>query len=117
MQDYRNLEGQFDRVAFVGMIEHVGYKNYPVYMRAVQRILKGDGLFHLHGIGSNQSVKRTDPWIDWYVFPNGMMPSMQQLAGAAENLFIMEDWHNFGADYDRTLMEWRRRFRQAWPES
>lgn len=115
LQDYRDLNGSFDRVVSVGMIEHVGYKNYPIYLQAVQRVLKDDGLFLLHGIGSPISVTRTDPWIDRYIFPNGMMPSLQQLGAAAEGLFVLEDWHNFGTDYDRTLMEWRRRFKQAWP--
>lgn len=115
LQDYRSMTGNFDRVVSVGMIEHVGYKNYPLFMQAVYRVLKDDGLFLLHGIGSNISVKRTDPWIDRYIFPNGMMPSMQQIAAAAEGRFVMEDWHNFGAYYDQTLMEWRRRFKLAWP--
>ncbi len=115
LQDYRSLSGQFDRVVSVGMIEHVGYKNYGVYMKTVNRVLKDDGLFLLHGIGSDISVNRTDPWINKYIFPNGMMPSMRQIAGAAEGLFVQEDWHSFGTDYDRTLMEWRKLFKQSWP--
>lgn len=115
LQDYRSLTGQFDRVVSVGMIEHVGYKNYPAYMQAVSRVLKDKGLFLLHGIGSNTSSRRTDPWIDRYIFPNGMMPSMKQITGAAEGLLVMEDWHSFGAYYDQTLLEWRRRFKLAWP--
>lgn len=115
VQDYRTLSGQFDRVVSVGMIEHVGYKNYHSYMETVDQVLKDDGLFLLHCIGSNTSVNHTDPWIDKYIFKNGMMPSMQQIAGAVENLFVMEDWHNFGSYYDQTLMEWHRRFKQAWP--
>jgi len=115
LQDYRSITGRFDRVVSVGMIEHVGYKNYPVYMNTVHRVLKDDGLFLLHGIGSNISVTRTDPWIDRYIFPNGMVPSMQQLTRATEGLFLMEDWHSFGNYYDQTLMEWRKRFKQAWP--
>lgn len=115
VQDYRHLTGRFDRVVSVGMVEHVGYKNYPLYMQAVHRVLKNNGLFLLHGIGSNISVKHTDPWINRYIFPNGMIPSMHQITGAAEGRFVMEDWHNFGAYYDQTLMEWRKRFKQAWP--
>ncbi|MCC8426416.1 cyclopropane fatty acyl phospholipid synthase [Mucilaginibacter sp. UR6-11] len=115
LQDYRNLTGQFDRVVSVGMMEHVGYKNYRRYMQVVHQALKADGLFLLHCIGSDTSVNRTDPWINRYIFPNGMMPSLRQIAAAAEGLWVMEDWHNFGTDYDLTLMEWRRRFNAAWP--
>ncbi|GAB2981419.1 cyclopropane fatty acyl phospholipid synthase [Mucilaginibacter puniceus] len=115
LQDYRTLNGQFDRVVSVGMIEHVGYKNYTIYMQTVNRVLKDDGLFLLHGIGSDISVNRTDPWINKYIFPNGMMPSIRQIAGAAEGLFVQEDWHSFGTYYDKTLMEWRKQFKQSWP--
>ncbi len=115
LQDYRYVTGQFDRVVSVGMIEHVGYKNYSLYMKLVNKLLKNDGLFLLHNIGSNISVNHTDPWIDRYIFRNGMMPSMQQIVAAAEGLFVMEDWHSFGTYYDLTLMEWLKRFKLAWP--
>ncbi|WGQ09852.1 cyclopropane fatty acyl phospholipid synthase [Pedobacter gandavensis] len=115
LQDYRDLTGRYDRVVSVGMVEHVGYKNYSLYMQTVDRVLKNDGIFLLHGIGSNTSMKHTDPWIDRYIFPNGMMPSMQQITKAAEGHFVMEDWHSFGNDYEQTLREWRKRFKQAWP--
>lgn len=84
-------------------------------MRAVHRVLSKDGLFLLHCIGSDVSVQRTDPWINRYIFPNGMMPSMKQIAGAAEHLLTMEDWHSFGTYDDQTLIEWRRRLYKAWP--
>jgi len=72
--------------------------------------------FLLHCIGSNTSVYSTDPWINTYIFPNGMMPSIQQIGEAAAHELIMEDWHSFGSFYDTTLMEWLRRFKLAWPE-
>jgi cyclopropane-fatty-acyl-phospholipid synthase len=114
MQDYRSLGEQFDRIFSIGMFEHVGVKNYPAYMQVVRRCLKDDGLFLLHTIGGNLSVHDTDPWIAKYIFPNGMLPSIQQIAAASENLFVMEDWHNFSVHYDKTLQAWRHNFESSW---
>jgi cyclopropane-fatty-acyl-phospholipid synthase len=116
LMDYRELEGQYDRVISIGMFEHVGYKNYRAYYQKARSLLKPDGLFLLHSIGNNTSTTHGDPWMEKYIFPNGMLPSMKQMAAAGEGLFVMEDWHNFGADYDRTLMAWWARFDAAWPQ-
>ena len=110
LKDYRELNGQYDCIVSVGMFEHVGYKNYKKYMEVVHRCLKEDGLFLLHTIGRNNSVHATDPWINKYIFPNGMTPSVQQISTASEGLFVVEDWHNFGQDYDATLMSWNKNF-------
>jgi cyclopropane-fatty-acyl-phospholipid synthase len=114
LQDYRDVNESFDRIVSVGMIEHVGYKNYRTYMETVDRCLKNDGLFLLHTIGGNRSVRSVDPWINKYIFPNGMLPSIKQLAASIEGLFVMEDWHNFSADYDKTLMAWHHNFEKNW---
>lgn len=114
LQDYRSLSGRFDRVISIGMIEHVGYKNYRTYMEVVERVLTPDGLFLLQTIGSNRSGLNGDPWMDKYIFPDGMLPSPVYLTRAAEGLFVLEDWHNFGPDYDKTLMAWRSNFDRAW---
>ena len=116
MQDYRTLQGSFDRIVSIGMFEHVGYKNYRTYFKKVAELLKDDGLFLLHTIGGNTPAERTDPWIDRYIFPNGMIPSAQQICTAFEGYFILGDWHNFGLDYDKTLMAWHNNFEHAWPE-
>jgi cyclopropane-fatty-acyl-phospholipid synthase len=116
LQDYRTLEGRFDRVLSIGMFEHVGYKNYATFMRVVRDRLADDGLFLLHTIGSNRSVRRTDPWTERYIFPNSMLPSARQLSAAAEGTFVLEDWHGIGQDYDRTLLAWHRNFQRHWPE-
>jgi len=116
LEDYRDLSGQFDRIVSIGMFEHVGPKNYRTYFRKVAELLKEDGLFLLHTIGGNLPSSKTDPWIDRYIFPNGVIPSSQQIAQAYEGLFILEDWHNFGPDYDRTLMAWQANFDYHWPE-
>ncbi|MDY0044740.1 MAG: cyclopropane fatty acyl phospholipid synthase, partial [Syntrophales bacterium] len=102
LQDYRDIEGIFDRIVSVGMVEHVGVKNYPIYFKIAREHLKEDGIFLLHTIGSNKSQVNTDPWIERYIFPNSMLPSGKQLLEASEEYFVMEDWHNFGAYYDRT---------------
>lgn len=115
LQDYRDVQGQFDHIVSLGMFEHVGYKNYQTYIKMVHEHLKDGGLFLLHTIGSSKSVKINDPWLDKYIFPNAMLPSIAQIGRAAEGLFVMEDWHNFGADYDKTLMAWLNNFKQNWP--
>jgi cyclopropane-fatty-acyl-phospholipid synthase len=116
LQDYRDVQGSFDRIVSVGMFEHVGPKNYGVYFAHLMRLLASDGVFLMHTIGSNVTTASTDPWIDRYIFPNGKIPSVREIAEALEGYFIVEDWHNFGPDYDRTLMAWWRNFERAWPE-
>ncbi|VEA63544.1 Cyclopropane-fatty-acyl-phospholipid synthase [Serratia plymuthica] len=115
LQDYRDLNRQFDRIVSVGMFEHVGPKNYDTYFSVAERNLKPDGLFLLHTIGANQTNLHVDAWIDKYIFPNGCLPSVRHIAEASEKRFVMEDWHNIGADYDRTLMAWYENFKRAWP--
>jgi cyclopropane-fatty-acyl-phospholipid synthase len=116
LQDYRDVDEKFDRIVSVGMIEHVGYKNYRTFMELTHRCLNDGGLFLLHTIGGIQSRTSVDPWINKYIFPNGMLPSIKQLGKAIEGLFVMEDWHSFGADYDKTLMVWYRNFEESWDE-
>jgi cyclopropane-fatty-acyl-phospholipid synthase len=116
LQDYRKLDEKFDRIASVGMFEHVGRKNFRTYMEVAHRCLDDDGLFLLHTIGKNLRRSVPDPWIDKYIFPNGDLPSIGQIGDAADELFVVEDLHNFGADYDRTLMEWHKNFVHAWPQ-
>jgi len=105
--DYREATGQFDKVAAIGLCEHVGYKNYRTLMEVAHRSLKEHGLFLLHTIGNNASVSTADPWFDKYIFPGGMLPSAAQLGAAMDGLLVLEDWHNFGPDYDKTLMGWQ----------
>jgi cyclopropane-fatty-acyl-phospholipid synthase len=116
LQDWREATGQFDRVVAIGLLEHVGYKNYSTFMRIVRRCLKDNGLTLLHTIGSTQSSTAVNAWTSKYIFPNAVIPSIAQLSRAMEGRFVVEDWHNFGADYDPTLMAWNERFEAAWPE-
>ncbi len=114
LQDYRDINEKFDHIVSLGMFEHVGCKNYRTFMKAVYNALKDDGLFLLHTIGGNRSVRETDPWIKKYIFPVGMIPFIKQIGESIEGLFVMEDWHNFGADYDKTLMAWYKNFEDSW---
>jgi cyclopropane-fatty-acyl-phospholipid synthase len=115
LQDYREVEGEYDAVISIGVMEHVGYKNYHTYMDVVDRCLKPDGVAFIHTIGGNASITTGEPWTDKYIFPNGMLPSITQLGKAMEGKFVMEDWHNFGPYYDNTLMAWHKNFNDAWP--
>ena len=114
LQDYREIQGVFDRVVSIGMFEHVGASQYRTYMRVVQRCLKDDGLFLLHTIGGNATSKAVDPWIAKYIFPNSLLPSARLITAAAEGLFVLEDWHSFGPHYDCTLMAWYHNFTRNW---
>jgi len=115
LQDYREVDGKYDAVISIGILEHVGYKNYRTYMETVNRCLKDDGIAFIHTIGGNISTTRANAWTEKYIFPNGMLPSIAQIGKAMEGLFVMEDWHNFGPDYDKTLMAWHQNFEKAWP--
>jgi len=114
--DYRSINGRFNKIVSVGMFEHVGSMNYKTFMKMVHRCLDDHGIFLLHTIGSNQTVYTGgDPWLNKYIFPNGILPSIDQIALATEGLFVMEDWHNLGPHYDKTLMAWNDNFQHAWP--
>ncbi len=115
LMDYRDIDESFDHIVSVGMFEHVGRHNYDEYMDVARRCLKPEGLFLLHTIGTGREGSTPDPWIGKYIFPNGELPAMQQVVDACEDRFVVEDVHNFGADYDRTLMAWHENFEATWP--
>lgn len=114
--DYRSLNGKFDVIVSVGMFEHVGLKNYHTYFKQAADLLDKRGLFLLHTIGGRKPVKMFDPWLHKYIFPNALLPAVSNLSSEAEKYFVMEDWHNFGPYYDRTLMAWWENFEKVWPE-
>jgi cyclopropane-fatty-acyl-phospholipid synthase len=113
-QDYRDLNEKFDRIASLGMFEHVGHVNYRHFFQVVRNCLTDDGLFLLHTIGNNATIHHPNEWVVKYIFPNGEIPSITQIGKAAEKIFVMEDWHNFGADYDKTLMAWYTNINRHW---
>ncbi len=110
----RRITGQYDKVVSVGMFEHVGAKNYRTFMNVVAKAMRDQGIFLLHTIGNNITKAYNDPWITAYIFPNSMLPSIRQIAKAVEGIFIIEDLHNLGPHYDKTLMAWNSRFQQSW---
>lgn len=111
---YNPSQTRFDKVVSVGLCEHIGHKNYRHFIELVRRNIKDEGLFLLHTIGKNDSTSYVNPWINKYIFPNGILPSIKLLGAAFENLFVLEDFHNFGADYDKTLMAWYDNFIANW---
>ena len=114
--DYRDLTGKFDRIISVGMMEHVGPKNLATFFAKCDDLLTADGLMLHHTISSNYSKLVTDPFFDKYIFPGGVLPSIGQIAAASEKKFIIEDVHNFGPDYDKTLLQWHKNINQKWAE-
>jgi cyclopropane-fatty-acyl-phospholipid synthase len=114
--DYRDVQGKFDRVVSVGMIEHVGPKNHRAMMKAIDRCLTDDGIALIHTIANNQSLRHGTPFVDKYIFPDAVAPSIAQLGRAMEGLFVIEDLHNFGPDYDPTLMAWWANFDRTYAE-
>jgi len=116
LKDYRDVNETFDRIVSVGMIEHVGRANYSEYFDIARRCLSDDGLFLLHTIGIAQDyIPQVEPWLNKYIFPNGMIPYHTQLINASYGKFVIEDWHNFGYSYYRTLVQWDKNFRKSWP--
>ena len=116
LADYRTVDERFDHVVSLGMFEHVGRKNHATFMRVARRCLADDGLFLLHTFGARRNT--ADPellWLGRYIFPGGAVPSMKQIGAAIDGEWVVEDVHNFGADYDPTLMAWFDNFDRAWP--
>ena len=94
-------------------MEHVEYKHDRTYMNRTNQLLKDGGIAFVQTIGSNTSRRICNPWASKYIFPNSVLPSIAQLGKAMEGFFVMEDWDNFGEDYDKTLMAWYKNFRKA----
>lgn len=114
VQDYRDVKEKFDRVLSLGMIEHIGPKNYRTYMENAARLLKSDGIAFIHTIGQNSAAYRCEPWFDKHIFPNSVTPALGSLAAAMEGLFVVEDCHNIGPHYDPTLMAWHENLSRGW---
>lgn len=115
-QDYRDVEGTYDRVVSIGMFEHVGPTNYRSFMEVVDDRMIDDGLCLLHTIGAKEPIKRPDAWIEKYIFPRGVLPTIAQIAKAMEGLLMVEDFHNIAIHYEKTLLAWYDNFEAAWPE-
>ena len=110
--DYRLHQGRYDRIYSLGMLEHVGNKNYRTYLEKVRQLLDSEGLFLLQSIGQNPGLPFNDPWIDKYIFPGSFIPSGIEIAKAMDGILIMEDWQNFGLHYVPTLEGWAENLRR-----
>lgn len=117
VQDYRQFNEKVDKIVSMGMFEHVGHKNFKTYFETARRAIKDEGLFMLHTIGSPDTNSTIDPWIEKYIFPGGVIPSIKQIGEAIEHQFVIIDLHNFGPDYDKTLVAWNENFQKNWPKS
>ena len=114
--DYRDVQGKFDRVVSIGMMEHVGPKNHRDMMKVINERLVDDGVALVHTIANNKSLRHGTPFIEKYIFPNAVAPSLSQLGRAIEGMFVLEDLHNIGPDYDPTLMAWWANFDRTYSE-
>lgn len=114
--DYRDLTGKFDRIISVGMMEHVGPKNLESFFDKCISLLVSDGMMLHHTIASNVTKQVTDPFFDRYIFPGGVLPSLAQISKAIEKKVVIEDVHNFGPDYDKTLLAWHANINLKWKE-
>ena len=113
--DYRTHCNQYDAIYSIGMFEHVGEKNYSTFFQCIKKNLKPKASFLLHTIGGTSTKRIKNTWISRYIFPNGELPSQQQITQSVEKKFIIDDWHNFGCYYDTTLMAWHKNFIKLYP--
>lgn len=117
LQDYRDVEGPFDRIVSVGMLEHVGLPNYRDYFAAVARLLADDGVAVIHAIGINRPSGRVQPWIGKYIFPGGYIPALSEVLPAIEAAGLwVTDVEILRLHYAETLRAWRERFAARRPE-
>ena len=116
--DYRHVpEHQtYQRIVSVGMIEHVGPKNYEEYFQKIKKLLAPDGIALIHGIGTYGKESDTSRFITKYIFPGGYIPRFKQLTNVISKYFVVQDWHNFGKHYAKTLIAWHRNINAKWHE-
>jgi cyclopropane-fatty-acyl-phospholipid synthase len=110
-QDYRDVDGTFDRIVSVGMFEHVGVPNYQAYFDSIARLLNDDGVAVLHAIGQNHVSVTNQPWIGKYIFPGGYTPALSEILPAIERAGLwVTDIEILRLHYAETLKAWRERF-------
>ncbi len=115
LMDYRDLqksEMKFDRVVSVGMVEHVGRENYPLFVNCVKNVLKDGGIFLLHFISALKEYPG-DAWIKKYIFPGGVVPSLREMISTfSDNNFHILDVENLRSHYNKTLLCWSKNYRE-----
>lgn len=116
LEDYRNIQGQFDKIVSIEMLEAVGHEYLGTFFRCCDRLLKPDGLLVLQVITipdyHYETYKKETDWIQKHIFPGGFLPSLTAMGEAMTNhsRFIVEKIDNIGIHYALTLREWRKRF-------
>ncbi len=122
LQDYRDVEGRFDRIVSIEMIEAVGEARWPLYFRKLAESLASSGRIVLQAISLDESLadgyRRNPDFIQTHIFPGGCLPTKSALEAQIERAGLrLARRETFGASYARTLAEWRRRFHARWPEA
>jgi cyclopropane-fatty-acyl-phospholipid synthase len=111
LQDYRDVQGKFDRIVSVGMFEHVGVDYYATFFRRCAELLTDDGVMLLHSIGRSEGPDSTNPWIAKYIFPGGYLPALSEVLPAIERAGLLVcDIEILRLHYAETLKAWRERF-------
>jgi cyclopropane-fatty-acyl-phospholipid synthase len=111
LQDYRDVEGPFDRIVSVGMFEHVGVNSYETFFKRCAELLTDDGVMMLHSIGRSEGPDATNPWIAKYIFPGGYIPALSEVLPAIERSGLLVcDVEILRLHYAETLKAWRERF-------
>jgi cyclopropane-fatty-acyl-phospholipid synthase len=117
LRDYRDLEGPYQRIASVGMFEHVGQPHYQEFFDTAARLLSDDGVMLLHSIGRRTRPGVTQPFVAKYIFPGGYVPALSEVLPAIERAGLwVTDVEILRLHYAETLKEWRKRFHAQWRE-
>jgi cyclopropane-fatty-acyl-phospholipid synthase len=117
-KDYREVGGRFDRVASIGMLEHVGIGHYPIMIRKVRELLEDRGVALVHSIGRSAGPGYTSPYIRKYIFPGGYIPALSEIIPVIERTKLwITDIEILRLHYAETLRLWRLRFYEHWEEA
>ena len=109
--DYREVKGKFDKIYSVGMFEHVGKKFYKKFFQSMNNLLKENGTFLLHTIGSVDAPAAPNKFINKYIFPGGVVPSFSEIINPIQKTgLIVADSETLIRHYDKTLESWLERF-------
>ena len=114
--DYRDITGRYDKIAVIAMLTHVGPKNYRKFMEVADRCLEPGGMMLIESVGGHKSRKNCEAWINRYIFPGGVVPSLKQFDTAMAGRFSRKETDEFGGFYVHTLRAWNRNLMQAWPD-
>lgn len=110
LQDYRTVEGRFDRIVSVGMFEHVGPPHYGTFFRRCRALLVDDGVMLVHTIGRADGPMPTDRWLARYIFPGGYVPALSQIMPAIESARLwVTDMESLRLHYAYTIADWYAR--------